>query len=214
MGACKIVSNFLYRESDHTYWLDGRRLYGVTEVLKAAGLLPPFGDEWAAERGSAVHLACKYLARGELDWDSVDQRIEPYVRAYERFLKDTRFEAWKVEEALYHADDADQLPWYAGTFDAYGNWPDVGVSVIDLKTGGKAKYHAPQLSAYRQLILEAGWKPPEHRVVLHLSADGNYTMAFQRDEWPVFETALRLVAKEEQEIAPLRESLRRWLSQP
>lgn len=78
------------------------------------------------------------LARGVLDWSTVDHRIMGYVLSYQAFLASVS--NWKlinVEQRVYSPHG------YAGTYDAlFDGW------LIDLKTGGPAKWHALQTAAY------------------------------------------------------------------
>jgi hypothetical protein len=178
-------------DDSHVYRLDGRRLHGVTDVLDAVGLISDFAkNDIAARRGSMVHLACHYLAEERLDWTTVDEQIVAYVRAFEKFLHDTNFEVWKVETQLY-----DEELGFAGTFDLYGYCPAMGISVLDIKTGIKARYHGPQLAAYQHLIRNKHWKFPDHRAVIRLRADATYTLDPYKDrnDWKLFVSALNLV---------------------
>ena len=66
----------------HEYRAGGRQLFGVTTVLKRAGIVD---DEWwneqARDRGSKVHDAIQFLDEGCLDWDKLDPALVGYVQA-------------------------------------------------------------------------------------------------------------------------------------
>jgi len=49
-----------FREQDHTYWLNGQRVWSVTQILEESGVvdysvIPPATRNMALKRGSAVH---------------------------------------------------------------------------------------------------------------------------------------------------------------
>lgn len=66
----------------------------VTAILSECGLrewpagVPVEQREFYLQRGSAIHKATALLDKGTLDWSKLDDRILPYVRAYERFRKE------------------------------------------------------------------------------------------------------------------------------
>jgi hypothetical protein len=124
---------FRFDPSDHSYYLGDRRLIGVSEAIQTAGLkdfsrIDPTVLERAEQRGTAVHAACHYLDDGDLNWATVSPEIEPYVRAWERFKKETGVELLEIEKPRYHATLG-----FAGTPDSVVNlYPHKGI--IDLKT--------------------------------------------------------------------------------
>lgn len=73
----------------HTYAIDGARVPSVTEVLAPQNDWSMV-DAWALEAarclGRDVHAAVNLMAREQLDWQSLDPALEPYVRGAERFL--------------------------------------------------------------------------------------------------------------------------------
>lgn len=93
--------NLIFDPLSHTYTLDGRRVPSVTEIVNSA--LPGWkADEFYLQKGRAMHLACQYLSEKRLDWDSVDPEIEPRVRAWEKFLKDSGAVVLETEKAFAH----------------------------------------------------------------------------------------------------------------
>jgi hypothetical protein len=169
------VSNeFRFDRVDHSYWLGKTRLIGVSEAIQAAGLkdfsmIKPEVLEHAQKRGTAVHAACQYLDEGDMDWSTVSPEIEPYVRAWERFKKDTGVELLGIEKPLFHATLG-----YAGTPDRVVNlYPHKGI--IDLKTYAPDAVTGIQLAGYS--YLELGQQSPldaPKRWGLWLKDDGKY----------------------------------------
>jgi hypothetical protein len=143
---------FRFDPSDHSYYLGDRRLIGVSEAIQTAGLkdfsrIDPTVLERAEQRGTAVHAACHYLDDGDLNWATVSPEIEPYVRAWERFKKETGVELLGIEKPLFHATLG-----FAGTPDRVVNlYPHKGI--IDLKTYAPDAVTGIQLAGYSYLEL-------------------------------------------------------------
>lgn len=172
---------FRFDQADHSYWLGKTRLLGVTEVLQLAGLkdlsrIDPGVLEHASKRGTAVHAACHYLDDGDLNWATVSPEIEPYIRAWERFKKETGVELLGIEKPIYHATLG-----FAGTPDRIVNlYPHKGI--IDLKTYKPDVVTGVQLAAYS--YLEFGPKPSfdaQKRWGLWLKDDGKYSLTEYTD---------------------------------
>jgi hypothetical protein len=165
---------FRFDPSDHSYYLGDRRLIGVSEAIQTAGLkdfsrIDPTVLERAEQRGTAVHAACHYLDDGDLNWATVSPEIEPYVRAWERFKKETGVELLGIEKPLFHATLG-----FAGTPDRVVNlYPHKGI--IDLKTYAPDAVTGIQLAGYS--YLELGQQSPldaPKRWGLWLKDDGKY----------------------------------------
>jgi len=126
-----MVDQLTFEEDRHIYKLGNRRLLSVTQILSILDNRWKV-DPFYLERGRLIHLATEYYDRDELDEDSVDPQIAPYVKSYIKFRMNTDFKPILVEQRLYHPQYL-----YAGTLDRQG--PLNGNSVIiDLKSGSKA----------------------------------------------------------------------------
>ncbi len=174
-------NEFRFDKADHSYWLGKTRLIGVSDAIQAAGLkdfsrIAPDVLEHARQRGTAVHSACHYLDEGDLDWATVSPEIEPYVRAWERFKKETGVELLGIEKPLFHATLG-----YAGTPDRVVNlYPHKGI--IDLKTYAPDAVTGIQLAGYS--YLEFGPQPTldaPKRWGLWLKDDGKYSLKTYED---------------------------------
>lgn len=167
---------FRFDPSDHSYYLGDRRLIGVSEAIQTAGLkdfsrIDPTVLERAQQRGTAVHSACQYLDEGDLDWATVSPEIEPYVRAWERFKKETGVELLEIETPGY-----DATLGFAGTPDRIVRFGPMS-GTIDLKTYKPNDVTGIQLSAYS--ILRFGLQPSLNaakRWGLWLKDDGKYQL--------------------------------------
>lgn len=98
--------DILFQREKHVYIVNGKPVRSVTQIRDDAGLgdnfsmVPPDLLRQAQNRGNAVHAACAFLDAGELDWGSVDPRIEGYVRAYEEFKRITKIKTIQVERQM------------------------------------------------------------------------------------------------------------------
>jgi len=170
----------------HEYRTDaGVLVPGVTSILKDAGLVDTtWFTDYARERGSAAHLATALWDRGELDEDSVDDRIRGYLNAWCQFRRDSRFGPNLIEEVVYN-----EAMQYAGTFDRAGVIGDRAV-ILDIKTGAMSPVTGLQLAAYQRC-------KPNYRTRLgvQLKDNGTYrvTEFMDRNDWNVFAGALALV---------------------
>lgn len=157
----------------HRYTLDGKRLPGVTTVLKPissahyAGVDPAVMER-AAQLGQAVHRLIELDVLGELDTDSLDPELIPYYRGWRVFLRESGFQAQLSEQQL-----ASRRHRYAGTLDLFGRLNGLP-SLIDAKRVAViVRSTGPQTFAYGQLVREArpdllGPDEPLRRYALHL----------------------------------------------
>ena len=155
----------------HTYRLDGRVLPSVTQILKGAGLIDAtwYTDE-SRTRGSYVHAAIEM--GDDLDLDTLDPVLVPYVQAWQTFLTQTGACGFVKEQRI-----VDQTVGYAGTFDALLVLPGQrGTTLIDVKTGACPSWAPLQLAAYARAVVLGldDDNLPLHRAVLELRADGTF----------------------------------------
>src|SRR4051794_4738377 len=82
----------LERTDDHRYLLGDRELPGVTSILQDVGLADfsaPWFSDAVKERGQLVHEAIAIDIEGDLDDETLDPVLVPYVSAWRQFLIDT-----------------------------------------------------------------------------------------------------------------------------
>lgn len=163
-----MVDSLRLDEATHAYRLNGRRLWGVTDVLKAAGLLPDFGDERALARGRRIHQACHFLDEGDLQWESLLEEDEPYVRAWEKAKKELRL---VVKRSEFHV--VNKRFNYAGTPDALAR-RGPSRCVLERKTGDILPAAGLQLAAYGEAL--PGPKRATLRLAVALRADGSFSV--------------------------------------
>ncbi len=155
-----------YREDD------GTPIPSVTQVLKAAGVID---DRWytaeARDKGTAAHKLCERYAAGHReDKHGRPLRDIPYVNAFANWMDDSYPWAIATECRIYHRLNGKA---YAGTFDLLAEIQGKR-TLIDIKTGAPAKWHAVQLAAYAMASMDGAPVNPDKCAVLYLKADGSY----------------------------------------
>ena len=139
----------------------------VTEVLRIAGLASGPLDEVALQRGTTVHLICRYHDEGRLDPGTVDPALVGYLDAWRLFWSRMPRPTWISIEREY-----DNLA-YRGTPDRVCQL-DGAYYILDLKTGHPAPWHAIQLAAYASLVGGLSSGIEFRRVAVYLQPDGQY----------------------------------------
>jgi hypothetical protein len=171
MSSLKAEPVFSFRKSDHTYWLGDRRLPGSTELLRAGGLIDntAWYNEAALIRGRNVHIACAYLAEGDLNWDTLKLEIRGYVEAYEKAVEELNFIPGEIESPVYHAHLG-----FATIPDQVGEYQNSGkLGILELKSGVMQHWTAIQ-TAFQSLARFPGNYYGRLRVGLELHRDGTY----------------------------------------
>jgi len=160
------MSQLTFDGATHTYRYEGHVIPSVTQVIREAGMMSPFGlDDAAALFGTAVHAAI--LGNG-----NTDDMLKPYVKAWEKFLRerDLRLIAGWNERIV-----AGPCYRYAGRVDCVADDTDGELMVLDIKTGSPAPWHLVQVAAYIQAAVQQ--LDARHGVrgaVVYLAMDGDY----------------------------------------
>jgi hypothetical protein len=162
---------------EHAYTLDGVRVPSVTQVIKIVGqdFSMVRDDVLEAKRqlGTAVHLACELFDFDELDDDTLDPVLAPYLAAWVKFKADTGAQVLANEQQLAH-----QALRFAGTIDRVALF-DGNVWILDLKTSADpVPSYGVQLAGYAELFTEQQGTPVSklRRATVHLCADGTYKL--------------------------------------
>lgn len=188
--ACEVTFDPL----SHRYFRGEKELLSVTTVLQLAGLdgtdgIPRAALEYAGHRGEMAHLACQFLDEGDLDVDSLDSAIVPYVTAWQRF-KDEQKPTIRSIETLVAGDE------FAGRVDRVLFAGDC-FTVLDIKTSGKIRPSTRlQLAAYAY-AWSGKKKPVIGRLAVRLDKSGEYEVqSYPQEElesdYEVFQGALRV----------------------
>lgn len=165
-----------FDEAEHRYYLDGRRLPSVTQVLEDVGIIdyskiPHETRETALERGRVVHLLTELDDLDELDESTVDPQLAGYLEAWRRFRCETGFTPELIEHRQANAQYG-----FAGTLDRTGRFRGATVvDIADLKTGTAPAWTRWQMAAY------ASFFPTPRtyrRYAVELHNDGTYAVPF------------------------------------
>ena len=163
---------FSFDPEKHEYRLGGNVIPSVTQVIKSCGLIrfddvPPETLIHKAKIGKAVHLACEYYDKKELD--SVPDSYSGCVEAYKNFVAQFK-PAWTLIEhtnfgtynGMHFGMTADRV----GTVRAE-NW------ILELKTSEQEEASwRIQLIAYATGLKMLGYK----RKALQLKPDGTFRL--------------------------------------
>ena len=150
MGIRSDKARIIFREETHEYFLDGKKVPSVTEVIPHFDFsrIDPEVLERSQEFGKAVHKATELYDLGTLNIDDLDPHLKGYLEAYIQFKKDFDFLPHKSEWIVF--SDAYK---YAGTLDTMGTYKKRKGDVprwclIDVKTGTPGPEVELQLSGY------------------------------------------------------------------
>lgn len=181
----------------HTYSVDGVEFPGVTKILQGAGLIdlsPIRLDVLEATRrfGTACHRCCELHDLNDLNENSLDKHLRPYLNAWIQFKKDYQFKIEAIEEIVYS-----KRYRYAGRLDRRGIIEGKRL-ILDIKTSSDFGATVPiQLSAYLEAFNE-GKKQEEkakRRLAVLLNGDGKYKVEEYKNksDFNVFISALTIV---------------------
>lgn len=160
-------------DDQHRYTVDGRRVPGVTNVMREVGAIDTrWSDQEALDRGTAVHIATEFDDQGDLDDDHFRAEYPdwwPYVEAYRKFKREASVEILDIERHVYHA-----AYQYCGTLDRIARINGYR-SLLDIKTGAKAPWHHVQTAGYMMAWTGFMYVPArDRRHSVYLHRDGTY----------------------------------------
>ena len=180
-------------EAVHEYWLDGVKIPSVSYILASNGFID-YGKvrksvmESARELGSAVHSATHYYDEDDLDVDTVDPKVRPFLDEWMRFRSDWDFKPLLIERPMSCCFNGMN---FGMTPDRYGTCK-LGNVVVDIKTTFDVMpSHQIQLAAY-QIPFETDGNNV-HRFVVDLRSRPYKFHQFQdRNDKRIFGAALAL----------------------
>lgn len=181
-----------FDEAKHEYRWKGAVVPGVTSVLEPLydwlKEIPSHVLERKAAIGRETHIACDLLDKDDLDWDSLDPVVKPYVDSYIGWLDLARPTLLAGEQKVYHP-----VHRYAGQFDRLFLIDGVKWDT-DLKTTSViSRGVGVQTAAYQAARGDA--KPEDMRGALQLLATGKPAKLHpftDRDDFPIFLSLLNL----------------------
>ena len=177
-GKLDLETDLIFDPVCHIYKLaTGEALPSVTQILEASGVidysaLPNNTRNMALQRGSFVHEAIHLDMQGELDWDTLDPILLPYVEAAAKFRNEFEVNGGLMEHRSFHP-----VYRYAGTLDYQPK-----KLLVDWKCGGAQPWVRMQTAAYAALLPDPG---SYRRIAVGLFPDGHYdaTKEFRCADW-------------------------------
>lgn len=145
----------------------GRIIPNVTSIIEDAGLsdfsmVEPEKLRRAQKFGKAVHTACHLYDIDDLDMDSLNPALKPYLEDWIKWEKDSGFIVQSSEQIVYS-----KIYNYVGTYDKVGLLDGIK-TLIDIKTGTTLpKTIGLQLSGYVEAANEG--KKREDKIKRRLS---------------------------------------------
>lgn len=163
-------------EELHQYWLNERRIPGISELLKHWGFIDgTYYTEESREVGRAVHASIHDIELGgaaanEFTSSRILNRIDEYLR----FKSDKDFRVRRVEQI--YGDPAGR---YACKIDLLGTFGEVPVlSLVEVKCGAELPWHRLQTSGQKRCIVDVGLV---RRFALYLPFKGRYNLKEHTD---------------------------------
>jgi len=157
-----------FTPENHQYRVDGVIVPSVTQVLSILNDYSQVDEKTllaSMDFGKKVHRAIELLNNDDLDEESLDDAIKPYLEHWEKFCTDFKMTEPTSEHRMYHPTLN-----YAGTIDIYC-FLDGVLSIIDIKTGAVSKSAAPQVAAYKAMYEAFIGHKVEQTFILQLNED-------------------------------------------
>ena len=147
-----------FNPKTHRYYIDGKPVPGVSDIIRLNGLRPSMGaipEEYsvnAASRGTKVHSAIRYYLEDRLDESTITDEVQPYFDQFKRWKDETGYGSHENEEKRKNEQYG-----YAGTIDSRGTDKKCKKILVDWKTGAKHDWHKIQMAGYMMTDLADHW---------------------------------------------------------
>lgn len=155
----------------HTYRVRGAVVPGVTTILRPLidfSHIDPDVLAAKADLGTRVHEACHFFDEDDLDEETIEADVEPYLAAWKRFKAETGAVVLASEQQVY-----EPILGFAGTLDNVMLIDGVKW-LIDKKTPIVLPASTgPQTAAYHRAL---GDPSVTHRGAVRLRPDGTYRL--------------------------------------
>jgi len=170
---------FSYEAATHTYFLDGQRIPGITEMLKKTGWVDDTHfTQGGRDRGTAVHDYAAQYDLGVLDLATVPRELRAWVLAYIELM-----------ERVPHSWDYVEVPFghptlsFGGTPDRVGKWLGVR-TVAEQKTGAPRPSDAIQTALQAILVAHTTDLPAPawQRLVFYTKPNGRFVVERHPDK--------------------------------
>jgi len=110
-----MIEELVFNPKDHTYELNERKVVSVTNAINSIFPKRPWFNDYYADKGTALHLACHYYVKGILDESTIDNRIQSKFDGFKKFLSDFTLLKKSIQETEYKVFNKHYN--FAGTID-------------------------------------------------------------------------------------------------
>jgi hypothetical protein len=163
----------------HEYRISGVVVPSVTAItapLMDFSGIPKDVLERKRQIGTALHRCIELILDDDLDADSVDGLVAPYLKAFQKWRSESGFVTDECEKRVHST-----MLKYAGTLDLNGWTVKDKRAVVDFKsTYALSTVTGIQTAGYAIASIEMGDKIAE-RYSLHLKPDGTYNFVQHKD---------------------------------
>ncbi|MHB1692594.1 MAG: hypothetical protein ACYCUW_01745 [bacterium] len=177
-----------FNEEKHIYSYGGKVLPSVTTVIKEVlNIEYPDYAVYHATRGTYVHKAVELYLRNNLDFDSLDENVKPYLDSFIKFQEKAKIVPVLLEERF-----ADKNITFAGTVDIVAKI-NGKICLFDIKTGQKQDSYKAQMAGYKRLLSDNGVQI-DKIYILDLKPEEFKVLPVEKIEqyWSLFEGMLRV----------------------
>lgn len=176
----------------HQYFHGGVRLPSVTQILKPLSDfdgIPPSVLDAKRDLGKRVHLAIQFHNEGDLDPNSIEPDVAPYLQAWLDFVADTQCEVLASELIVRH-----KFYGYCGTVDLIIR-SGSRLFLVDIKTSVSLPISVgPQTAAYKAALVNGSRDALSSmtRHALTLRPNGTYKLVPLQStrDWTCFMNAI------------------------
>lgn len=198
-----MTDRLVFEEDGHRYYRDGVRVPSVTQVIGHAGLadysqVPQWMLDYKADIGRAAHKAIELDHDNDLDEETVDPRVLPYVEAFRLFVAQSGFRILYTEQRLYHPRHG-----YAGTLDIVALDAFKRLAIVENKTTAmwfERAVACQTVAYYKAWNATHPTEQARRRYALQLRPDGTYKLHhydYHADDFAEFLGHLETMRKEQ-----------------
>jgi hypothetical protein len=161
----------LTRNEKHEYFVDGKRVPGVNEILKEEGIAPDFSNvpdiQWHCDLGTYTHNAIRMFFDNTLDESTLAGPVADLFAGFKKFQSEHNLIPDQVEKLMY------STAWnFAGEPDWVGSMDGVQTLIDWKKSASIYPAYLLTIPAYALLLAEAG-TPVKKGIIVKLKPN-NY----------------------------------------
>lgn len=165
---------YTFDRERHRHLLDDQEIPGVTRILGRFFGVNPFYTEYGRDRGTYVHQACELYDLEQLDEETLDPVLKPYLDGWKRFRVETGFEPVVIERPM-----ASVLRRFATVIDRVGRLGKKCI-VLEIKGGAEEKSHRLQTGLQAHICRVNGINV-DGRAAVYLDGKGDYRLRWHDD---------------------------------